>query len=76
MILSRWLHIYLSMVSFGIVFFFAITGLTLNHAEWFAGQQKALQVEGSVEPEIDRAQGPKGGLSSNTCVTLTSLRAR
>jgi hypothetical protein len=33
----RWLHIYLSMVSFGILFFFAVTGLTLNHADWFAG---------------------------------------
>src|SRR3954468_13888869 len=31
----RWLHIYLSMISFGIVFFFAVTGLTLNHADWF-----------------------------------------
>ncbi|HLK64387.1 MAG TPA: hypothetical protein VKU19_13160 [Bryobacteraceae bacterium] len=26
MILSRWLHIYLSMASFGILFFFAVTG--------------------------------------------------
>lgn len=33
--LFRWLHIYLSMVSFGILFFFAATGLTLNHADWF-----------------------------------------
>jgi len=33
--LSRWLHIYLSMVSFVIVLFFAVTGFTLNHAEWF-----------------------------------------
>jgi uncharacterized protein len=39
MILSRWLHIYLSMASFGILFFFAITGLTLNHVEWFTRQQ-------------------------------------
>jgi hypothetical protein len=31
MIVSRWLHIYLSMASFGILFFFAVTGLTLNH---------------------------------------------
>lgn len=31
----RWLHIYLSMVSFAILFFFAVTGLTLNHADWF-----------------------------------------
>ncbi|RZK83430.1 MAG: peptidase, partial [Pedobacter sp.] len=27
---SRWLHIYLSMVSFAIVLFFSVTGLTLN----------------------------------------------
>ncbi len=33
--LFRWLHIYLSMVSFGLLFFFAVTGLTLNHADWF-----------------------------------------
>jgi hypothetical protein len=33
--LFRWLHIYLSMVSFVIVFFFAVTGLTLNHANKF-----------------------------------------
>ena len=31
MIVSRWLHIYLSIASFGILFFFAVTGLTLNH---------------------------------------------
>ena len=28
--LFRWLHIYLSMVSFGILFFFAVTGVTLK----------------------------------------------
>ena len=33
--LFRWLHIYLSMLSFGLVFFFALTGLTLNHADKF-----------------------------------------
>ena len=47
---SRWLHIYLSMVSFAILFFFAATGLTLNHAEWFAGQQRTTQTKGSVTP--------------------------
>jgi len=30
----RWLHVYLSMVSFGLIFLFAVTGLTLNHLEW------------------------------------------
>jgi uncharacterized protein len=32
---SRWLHIYLSMLSLGAIFFFSITGLTLNHPDWF-----------------------------------------
>src|SRR5579862_6838483 len=47
-ILSRWLHIYLSMASFGILFFFAVTGLTLNHADWFSKQQQTIQSRGTV----------------------------
>ena len=35
---SRWLHIYLSMISFAVVLFFSITGLTLNHADYFVGK--------------------------------------
>src|SRR6478735_1427373 len=46
--LSRWLHIYLSMVSFAILFFFAVTGLTLNHLEWFSDEQQANQVTGNL----------------------------
>jgi uncharacterized protein len=48
-ILSRWLHIYLSMASFAILLFFAVTGLTLNHAEWFAKQQTTVQIQGAVD---------------------------
>ncbi|MEN9632655.1 MAG: hypothetical protein RL077_1059 [Verrucomicrobiota bacterium] len=40
----RWLHIYVSMASFGILFFFALTGLTLNHADAFSGEP-AVAVE-------------------------------
>jgi uncharacterized protein len=47
---SRWLHIYLSMVSFAIIFFFAVTGLTLNHQQWFANQQKTFQYKGQLDP--------------------------
>jgi hypothetical protein len=47
-IAARWLHIYLSMASFGIVLFFAVTGLTLNHAEWFAGQSRTAQFKGHL----------------------------
>jgi uncharacterized protein len=56
MILARWLHIYLSMASFGIVFFFAVTGLTLNHAEWFTNQQKTVQVRGNLDSRFLRPQ--------------------
>jgi hypothetical protein len=45
---SRWLHIYLSMVSFFILLFFAITGLTLNHTEWFADQQTTKTLNGDL----------------------------
>jgi hypothetical protein len=49
MVLSRWLHIYLSMASFGILFFFAVTGLTLNHGEWFNKQQHTVQFHGAMD---------------------------
>jgi hypothetical protein len=48
--LARWLHIYLSMASFGILFFFAVTGITLNHADWFYGDTpQPVQSKGRVE---------------------------
>lgn len=46
--LSRWLHIYLSMISFAIVLFFSVTGLTLNHAEYFAGESKTSIEKGTL----------------------------
>ena len=57
---ARWLHIYLSMGSFGILFFFAVTGLTLNHQEWFAKQQRTLTYKGSVDLAWVRPATAKG----------------
>jgi uncharacterized protein len=45
---ARWLHIYLSMVSFAILFFFAATGLTLNHQDWFSAQQRTAISKGTM----------------------------
>ena len=45
---SRWLHVYLSMLSFVAVLFFAVTGITLNHAEWFDGKQVEKKWKGNV----------------------------
>jgi len=47
--ISRWLHVYLSMVSFVIILFFAVTGLTLNHAEWFDGKGQIKKYDGKVQ---------------------------
>lgn len=46
--ISRWLHIYLSMFSFAIVLFFSITGLTLNHADFFAGKAITTKDSGKI----------------------------
>jgi hypothetical protein len=45
----RWLHLYLSMVSFGILFFFAVTGITLNHADWFFREPATARVKGKLD---------------------------
>jgi hypothetical protein len=47
---SRWLHIYVSMASFAVVFFFAATGITLNHPEWFAARDPTTQAKGHLDP--------------------------
>ncbi len=51
---ARWLHIYLSMVSFAVVLFFAATGLTVNHPDWFASSVQTRQSHGSVDSALLR----------------------
>jgi hypothetical protein len=46
----RWLHIYLSMACFAIVFFFAVTGWTLNHADKFGGEVRSKESKGKLDP--------------------------
>ena len=48
----RWLHVYLSMVSFAVLLFFAVTGFTLNHPTWFENQQSTRMVHGSVSTAL------------------------
>lgn len=43
--LTRWLHTYLSMISFATLLFFAATGLTLNHPTWFGADQVVIRDE-------------------------------
>lgn len=45
---SRWIHIYLSMLSLGAILFFSVTGFTLNHPDWFFSES-TLRITGSME---------------------------
>ncbi len=53
----RWLHIYLSMFGLAAVLFFSVTGLTLNHPDWFPTVgERTIEAEGKVRPEwLNRA---------------------
>ena len=70
---ARWLHIYLSMVSFGIVLFFAVTGLTLNHPDWFASSMKTRVGHGSVDAAL--LQAPSTSEPEKSAL-VQSLRTR
>lgn len=49
---SRWLHIYSSLFGLGVILFFSVTGLTLNHPDWAFGSVRREQLhEGSVPLE-------------------------
>jgi len=47
---ARVLHTYLSMVSFAILLFFAVTGITLNHQQAFNGEAKVTRFTGKINP--------------------------
>lgn len=49
---ARWLHIYSSLFGLGVILFFSVTGLTLNHPDWAFGSVRHEQLhEGSVPLE-------------------------
>jgi hypothetical protein len=54
------------MVSFGVVFFFAVTGITLNHPDWGASQQKTVVHHGQAAKAMlgnRTAQGDAAGVN-------------
>ena len=51
--LIRWIHIYVSMLGLAVTLFFSITGITLNHADWFFGNtENAITIEGSLSDTL------------------------
>lgn len=54
----RWLHLYVSLIGFATIFFFAVTGITLNHAEFF---ESAPPKEREIEEDLPRTLIPETG---------------
>ena len=46
----RWLHVYASMISFLVVLFFGITGITLNHPNWTLGTKPDVSTNTGTLP--------------------------
>jgi hypothetical protein len=63
--LTLWLHIYVSMFGLAAVLFFSVTGLTLNHPDWFfAGAERQTQAEGQLEVKWLRKGTPPASADS------------
>ena len=57
--LMRWLHIYLSMFGLAVILFFSLTGVTLNHPDWFtSGAERSVEAEGTLNPRWLRPVPP------------------
>lgn len=68
---ARWLHIYISMLSFVVIFFFAVTGLTLNHPDKFGNQLQTVRARGKLAVQW---VNPADTARVNTQAIVASLR--
>ncbi|MCA9140542.1 MAG: PepSY-associated TM helix domain-containing protein [Planctomycetales bacterium] len=55
---SRWIHIYLSMVSLVAILFFSVTGITLNHPDWFFAESTAQSTGTLNAAWLNNGNGP------------------
>jgi uncharacterized protein len=69
--LTRWLHVYLSMLGLAVILFFGVTGITLNHPDWFGGAAPSTRSsEGQVEVAWLDADAPGVDPNSADAATL------
>ncbi len=62
----RWLHIYVSMFGLAAVLFFSVTGLTLNHPDWFGELESRVSAEGQMALEWLRPEIPVGSIAAES----------
>jgi hypothetical protein len=68
---SRVLHTYLSMASFSILFFFAATGITLNHQDKMNGAPKVTRFAGHLDAAL---VAPSSGTPIDQARIVAALR--
>ena len=51
------------MFSFAVILFFAATGLTLNHTEWFSGRVATTRHAGTIAPALIKPEPDKLGIA-------------
>jgi uncharacterized protein len=65
--LALWLHIYISMFGLAAVLFFSVTGITLNHPDWFfGGAESQAQAEGQLDVKWLHVGSPAVANGSDT----------
>ena len=57
------------MVSFGIILFFAVTGLTLNHPDWFSSAVRTRQISARLDAKLVGGQ-------PDTAAIVSAVRAQ
>lgn len=71
-----WLHVYVSMFGLAAVLFFSVTGITLNHPDWFfARAERQAQSEGQLDRKwlIAASPEPASGDRSDQEGTVAKL---
>ncbi len=70
----RWLHIYLSMFGLAAVLFFSVTGITLNHPDWFFEKsERSDRADGRMEPRWLRPASPPPGADADPLLGVAKL---
>src|SRR5690242_1346613 len=63
----RWLHIYVSLLGFTALTFFAITGVTLNHPTWFGiDAVRTTEHKGEIKKEWLNLPTPAGATAAQS----------
>lgn len=67
---TRLIHVYVSMALLTLLFFFSVTGITLNHPAWFSEQSAAITEQ---ELQITLPEPPNSEMSKEQLTLVSAL---